>query len=166
MKRWLPHPLLAAGLLGMWLLLAQSVSAGQILLGAAVAFGTVHVTSRVWPQRSRPRALGAMFQLFGLVVADIVRSNFAVAKIVLSPGKPRVSGFARFPIELRDPAGLTVLALIITATPGTMWVEYNETRREVLIHVLDLVDEEEWVRLIKQRYESLLLKIFCRRQVQ
>jgi len=29
------------------------------------------------------------------------------------------------------------------------------------IHVLDLVDETEWVRTIKGRYERLLLEIFA-----
>jgi multicomponent K+:H+ antiporter subunit E len=29
-----------------------------------------------------------------------------------------------------------------------------------MIHVLDLVDENEWIRTIKGRYERLLLEIF------
>jgi multicomponent K+:H+ antiporter subunit E len=30
----------------------------------------------------------------------------------------------------------------------------------LMIHVLDLVDEAEWIRTIKQRYERHLLEIF------
>lgn len=160
MRRWLPYPLLFASLLVMWLLLTQSFSLGQILLGSLVAFAVTHVTASLRPSRSRPRAMGAIIKLFGLVVADVTRSNFAVARIVLFPAGQRVSGFVRFPVDLRDSFGLTVLALIITATPGTMWVEYNRARAELLVHVLDLVDETEWIRLIKQRYERLLLEIF------
>ena len=160
MKRWLPYPLLAATLFVMWLLLAQSVSPGQILLGAAVAIVVGRITAVLRPHRSRPRSIAAMAQLLGTVIADIVRSNVAVAKIVLFRRADRVSGFVRFPLELRDPFGLTVLAIIITATPGTMWVEYNRTRSELLVHVLDLFDKEEWERLMKQRYERLLLRIF------
>ena len=160
MKRWLPYPLLAAGLFVMWLLLTQSFTAGQVILGGGVAFLTTHVTALLRPERSRVRSIPAIIRLFGLVVADIVRSNIAVMKIVLLPGGKRVSGFVHFPLELRDSFGLTVLALIITATPGTMWVEYNRSRSELLVHVLDLIDEDEWIRLIKNRYESLLLEIF------
>lgn len=160
MKRWLPYPLLALGLFVMWLLLTQSFTAGQVLLGASVAFLATHITAALRPERSRARSPSAVIRLIGLVVADIIRSNFAVARIVLSPGRQRVSGFVRFPIELRDSFGLTVLALIITATPGTMWVEFNRSRSELLVHVLDLIDEDEWVQLIKRRYESLLMEIF------
>jgi multicomponent K+:H+ antiporter subunit E len=30
----------------------------------------------------------------------------------------------------------------------------------LIIHVLDLVDESDWIRTIKTRYEKLLLEIF------
>lgn len=162
MTRLLPYPLLGAGLLAMWLLLAQSASPGQLLLGSVAALIVVHVTAALRPPQARLRDFGAIFKLFFLVVFDIVRSNLAVASIVLFQPRQRVSGFVRFPLELRDTFGLTVLALIITATPGTMWVEYNRTRSELLVHVLDLVDEDEWVKLIKRRYEALLLRIFGR----
>ena len=49
---------------------------------------------------------------------------------------------------------------VLTSTPGTAWLEYNSLSRTVLIHVLDLVEEEEWRALIKGRYEALLMEIF------
>ena len=66
----------------------------------------------------------------------------------------------RIPLDMRDPYGLTALACIITATPGTIWVEYDSADSTVLIHVLDLIDEEQWVTIIKQRYERRLMEIF------
>ncbi|MGW8175761.1 MAG: Na+/H+ antiporter subunit E [Stenotrophomonas sp.] len=61
---------------------------------------------------------------------------------------------------MRDRYGLAVLAIIITSTPGTLWVEYESATGRLLLHVLDLVDEETWVRLIKDRYERRLMEIF------
>jgi multicomponent K+:H+ antiporter subunit E len=102
-----------------------------------------------------------MIRLAGLVLADIVRSNIAVASIILGPGKRRErSGFVDIPLELRDPYGLATLACIITATPGTLWVSFDSATGVVMIHVLDLIDESEWVRIVKHRYERLLREIF------
>ena len=42
----------------------------------------------------------------------------------------------------------------------TAWVEYDPDSGILLIHVLDLVDKDEWVALIKNRYEALLMEIF------
>lgn len=160
MRRIVPYPLLAGALLAMWLLLTQTFSAGQLLLGSAVAVAATYATLKLAPRRGRIGSIAATAELLALVLVDIVRSNFAVAAIVLGRRRDRVSGFVRLPLALRDPFGLTALALIITATPGTMWVEYNAERGELLVHVLDLVDEQEWISLIKNRYETLLVEIF------
>ena len=55
---------------------------------------------------------------------------------------------------------LAILAVIITATPGTAWMQYDSRRDVVLLHVFDLVEHDDWIALIKGRYESLLLEIF------
>lgn len=160
MRRYLPYPLLASGLFLMWLLLTQSFSPGQILLGGSVAIFATHAMAALQPERSRIRSLGSVLKLVRIVVADIVRSNFAVAAIVMVPRQERVANFVQLPLELRNRHGLAALALIITATPGTMWVQFDRGTGMLLVHVLDLVDEEEWICLIKRRYEALLLEIF------
>ena len=159
MRRWIPHPLLALGLTLMWLLLNQSVSPGHILLGAALAVVATHGLAALRPEPVQIVSLRPVPRLLFTVAADIVRSNIAVARIILF-GKRGVSEFVRLPLELGNIHALTVLALIITATPGTMWVQFNRASGILLVHVLDLKDEEEWIRLIKDRYERLLLEIF------
>ena len=70
------------------------------------------------------------------------------------------SGFVRVPLELRDPNALAVLAMIVTATPGTAWAELAFDRSVLLLHVLSLDDEAELVATIKRRYERPLMEIF------
>jgi multicomponent K+:H+ antiporter subunit E len=149
-------------LLALWLLLNESLAPGQVLLGAALALGGVAVYSRLQLPANRVRHRpGAALRLLGLVVADIVRSNLAVARIVLGLDRgQRSAGFLALPLELRHPGGLAVIACIITATPGTSWVRYDSAANVVTIHVLDLVDADDWIRLFKQRYERLLMEIF------
>jgi multicomponent K+:H+ antiporter subunit E len=149
-------------LLALWLILNESFAAGHVLLGAVLALGGVAVYSRLQPaaNRVRSRPLAAV-RLLALVLADIVRSNVAVARIVLGLGAgKRTAGFLSLPLELRHPGALAVVACIITATPGTTWVRYDREAGVVTIHVFDLVDEEAWIRLFKQRYERCLLEIF------
>jgi multicomponent K+:H+ antiporter subunit E len=161
MRRWLPFPLLAAALLAMWLLLNESVSPGTLLLGAAAAVGACLVLVALGPPKARLRRPRVALRLAGIVLADIIRSNIAVARIILRPGQRQgTAGFVLIPLDLRDPYGLTVLACIITATPGTVWVEYDSARSTMLLHILDLVDEDGWRRSIKGRYERALMEVF------
>ena len=159
MTRLLPFPLVSAGLLGLWLLLNQALSLGQILLGCMLALAGGWALAVLQLPKARVRRVGAILRLSSLVLADILRSNIAVGRIVLGLGdKQRISGFVNIPLDLRHAYGLAALACIITATPGTLWVSFDG---EVLtIHVLDLIDESEWIRTIKNRYERRLLEIF------
>lgn len=160
MKRWLPFPLLAASLFVMWLLLTQSFSAGQVILGAVVALLAAASMSILRRRPSRIRSWSKLGKLAAIVVADVARSNIAVAKIVLSPKSERNSSFIRLQLQLRDQQALAILALILTATPGTAWVQFDRSDGTLLIHVFDLVDEEAWIHLLKSRYERLLMEIF------
>ncbi|MFN3503435.1 MAG: Na+/H+ antiporter subunit E, partial [Allorhizobium sp.] len=69
------------------------------------------------------------------------------------------SGFITVPLEIEHPTALAIMAVILTSTPGSAWLAYDERRKTVLIHVLDLIDEEQWIENIKHRYERLLLEI-------
>lgn len=162
MTRLLPFPLTSGGLLILWLLLNQTLSAGHILLGSVIAIVGGWAFAMLEPPTVRPRRLLAIFRLAVIVLADIVRSNFSVACIILGLEKRRwTSGFVDIPLQLRNPYGLAALACIITSTPGTLWIDFNEKSGILTIHVLDLVDKSEWLRIIQERYERQLLEIFA-----
>jgi multicomponent K+:H+ antiporter subunit E len=159
-SRWLPYPLLTAALLLMWLLLNR-FSIGHLILGSVVAIVASWAMVALQPSKPRLRRWVLIPKLVYLVLADILRSNIAVAGIILLGRHRRLtSGFVTIPLELRDRTGLAILACIITSTPGTAWVEYNAATGRLLIHVLDLIDEQEWIDVVKQRYEYMLMEIF------
>jgi multicomponent K+:H+ antiporter subunit E len=147
-------------LVAMWLALNQTLSLAHVLVAMVVALaGVLGLRALQAPVEAR-RPMVAL-QLAGLVLVDIVRSNLAVAAIVIAPrARGRTAGFVDIPLALRHPAGLAVLACIITATPGTSWVGYDARSGVLTMHVLDLVDDETWRRTISERYERRLLEIF------
>jgi multicomponent K+:H+ antiporter subunit E len=149
-------------LLALWLLFEQSLAPSDLLLGIAIAAAATLAYRRLRSSAVQPRfRLRAMLELLALFIDDVVRSNFAVACIVLGLRRgARTAGFLTLPLELRDPRGLAVLACVITATPGTSWARYDAARNSVTIHVLDLVDAQAWIRDFKARYERRLLEIF------
>ena len=161
MTKLLPFPIMSASLLALWLLLNQTLSPGHILLGILIALiGGWTLTTLEIPKLHLRRP-SAIFRLAALVFLDIVQSNIAVARIIL--GRERTgcrSGFIKIPLELRDPYGLAILACIITSTPGTLWVDFDAGSGILTIHILDLVDEGEWIRTIKGRYEEPLREMF------
>lgn len=157
----LPHPIVTVVIVLLWMVLT-GFTLGQLVLGVLAGLLGGLAYRRLTPERIVVRRPGAMARLFGRVAGDIVRSNWDVARLILSEGRHRRrrSGFVRIPLDLTSPNGLAVLAVIVTATPGTAWIEYEPRNGQLLLHVFDLVEGDDWVRIIKTRYESLLMEIF------
>jgi multicomponent K+:H+ antiporter subunit E len=158
MTRLLPFPRVSVALLLLWLLLNQALTPGHVLLGAIFALAGGWALARLELAEGRARRPIAILRLSASVLVDILRSNLAVARIIL--GLRRTSpGFMSIPLTLRHPYGLAALACIITSTPGTVWVNFDAATGMLRIHVLDLVDEAAWIAIIKERYERPLLEI-------
>ena len=151
----------AMTLVAMWLLLNGSPSFGQLVLGVLLALAVLAASAPLRPMRPHPRRALTAILLLTRVVADIVRSNIAVAGIILGPKERRSNaGFMKIPLDMRSPHGLAALACIITATPGTVWSGLSDDGSTLTLHVLDLQDETVWINTIKYRYERALMEIF------
>ena len=160
MSRLLPYPLLAASLFVMWLLL-NGVTAGHVALGLPVALFAARTMAALQPSRPRIRRWAVIPRLIGIVFVDILTSNIAVASAILSgPLSASRSGFVEIPLTITDRTALATLACIVTATPGTAWVEHRLRRNLLLLHILDVGEEQHWIDLVQDRYEPLLLEIF------
>lgn len=161
MKTILSRPFLLMALMLMWMLLT-SFSFGNLILAvlfaslAVWAFGALDEPKsgmvRIWP----------LLKLAGIMSYDIIRSNMAVAWLIMTNGRhgKRRSGFVRIQLRLKNTAALSLLAMAVTATPGTAWMQYDSESGVLLLHVFDLIDEEDWRNLIRNRYEALLLEGF------
>ena len=160
MSRILPHPLLTLALILMWLVLTRA-SLGHLVLGTAVGIGAGLVYARLETAPTRVHSVSALVRLAGVVALDIIRSNAAVAVLIVSSRRHRKSGFVEIPLRLQDPVGLALLAMIITATPGTAWLEHDSETGVLLLHVFDLIETDDWVTLIRDRYEARLLEAFA-----
>lgn len=162
MSRFVPAPLMSAALLGLWLALARSASAGQILLGLALALGVPLLTSKLRPTTVRVKRPLVVVRFILTVGLDVVVSSLQVAWGVIRWRWQRPpSKFVVVPLELRDPLGLAALAMVTTVVPGTVWSELALDRSALLLHVWS-VDEEEsaFIAHYKARYEAPLREIF------
>ncbi|MCD2180588.1 Na+/H+ antiporter subunit E (plasmid) [Rhizobium sp. TRM96647] len=156
----LPYPLLSLSLVLMWMAL-NSFTIGHLLLGSVIATFASWGMAALRPHKPHIRRWHLLPYLIGIVLIDIVRSNIAVVSIIVAGRRQRQrSGFLTIHLDLKDQTALAILAVIVTSTPGTAWLEYNSSNGTLLIHVLDLVDEQEWTDLVKNRYERLLMEIF------
>lgn len=158
MKHILPHPLMTLALLVMWMILTK-FSLGQAILGTVIALVASKALAALEPKTVRIRRWTPIPKLVVVLLMDIMASNVHVAWMILSGRQPR-SGVVEVELETRDRNILAILAIIISATPGTAWLGWNPRTGTLLLHIFDVREGDIWKTLIQDRYECRLREIF------
>ena len=156
-----PRPGLSSFLLVLWLLLNNSAAPGHLVLGALLGLLIPLFTRRFWPERLGLNHPGLMLRFAGRVLWDIIVANFAVARVVLGPRSAVQPAFVRVPLDIHDDFPVTVLASVVSLTPGTVSADIDAERRYLLVHALSVSDTEALVHDIKTRYEAPIKEIFA-----
>ena len=156
---WLAHPWLSVLLALSWLLLQHTLAPFHLLSALLIGLLIPRLLHEVLPPAPTIRMLPAL-RLALVVLGDIVTSNITVAKLVLGPMARLQPAWIQVPLQLQHPTAISLLASIITTTPGTVSASIDEEQLCILVHALDCSDAQQMVADIKERYERPLLIIF------
>lgn len=97
----------------------------------------------------------------GLVfIVELVKASVKVAVLVLTP-RPRLSpAIIAYPLKVERDFEITLLANLISLTPGTLSVDVSEDRRTLFIHCMDAPDLDAVAADIRRNFERRILEIF------
>jgi multicomponent K+:H+ antiporter subunit E len=156
----LPRPVTSLLIAGFWLVLVNRISVGHALLAVLLGVALPLITARfalVWPRIHRA---GTALELAALFVYDLLVANVVVAAYVLGLRGPIRPAFVEVPLDSASDDVATLLAGMVTLTPGTVSVDIDSARRVLLVHALVSEDPARTAGEIKARYESRLKEIF------
>ena len=142
-----------------WAALQGELSAANLVIGFLVSAAVVYLFRRMFfgPLYFRKVALGVTLVL--VFIKELVKSNIAVLRVVLSPRLRVRSGVIAVPTELTNEVALTMLANMITLTPGTLTLDISPDRRYLYVHTLNLDDPEDVKEEIRTAFEVYLREL-------
>ena len=147
-----------------WVLLNNKLTPEVLISGGVVAFivGLIFCYScDIYNDlKLNPKAILYWFLYIFVFISELVKSNFDVARRVISPKLPINPGFVEVKTELKSKLGRMILTNSITLTPGTFTVEL--TGDTIFIHWLDVKSDniEEDTALIVHKFEKYLKVIY------
>lgn len=97
------------------------------------------------------------FALF--FVKELVRANLRVAWHVVTPSSFFKPGIIALPLEPQTDFEATLLANVLTLTPGSFSVDLSSDRRVLYVHVMDVEDADQTRQQLKEQYEKPLLEV-------
>lgn len=143
-----------------WVAISGSYSIPNLAFGFAIGWIVLFL---VRDQRLTTNTVirpWALLLLTGLFIKELLLSALRVARLVLSPRMDIKPGIFAYPLKVDRDFEITLLANLITLTPGTLSVDVSEDRRTLFVHGMDCSDTEQARREISQGFERRILEAF------
>lgn len=149
---------LAAG----WALATDNFSLLNLLFGGLVAGLALFVIRDKVLASTLPPRLRRIARLFATFIYELFASAIRVAILVARPDMHRQlkPGIIAFPLTATRDAEITLLANLITLTPGTLSVDISEDRRVLYVHCLDASDKAAVIADIARAFEKKVMEVF------
>ncbi len=90
---------------------------------------------------------------------ELILANLKIAMDILTPTHLMKPAIVAIPLDAKTDLEITLLANIITLTPGTLSLDLSKDRKTLYIHAMYVVSAEETIKEIKEGFERKLLEV-------
>lgn len=144
-----------------WLAISGSFTIANTVFGAIVAALSLGVVRRqLTASETYWARIPAILSLALLFVRELALSAWTVAMLVIRPRLVLTPGIFAYPLKVKSDFEITLLANLITLTPGTLSVDVSADRATLFVHALDCSDVEATKRSIEEGFEKKIMEAF------
>ncbi|WP_373058534.1 Na+/H+ antiporter subunit E [Zunongwangia sp. H14] len=90
---------------------------------------------------------------------ELIKANLQVAYEVITPHYRMKPGIVKIPLDVKSNIGITLLANLISLTPGTLSLDVSNDRKVLYVHAMYINDRQEFIDSIKNGFEKRILEI-------
>jgi multicomponent Na+:H+ antiporter subunit E len=142
-----------------WAALQGELNVANLVIGFLVSAVLIFLFRRMFFGSLYFRKVLLGLTLTLVFIKELIKSNIAVLRVVLNPRLRVRSGVIAVPTELTNDVALTILANMITLTPGTLTLDISPDRRYLYVHTLNLDDPEDVKQKIRLAFEVYLREL-------
>lgn len=142
-----------------WMFLKTSYSPASFFVGYFFGLLIIYMFRRFFTSRFYLLRVVAVVNLIYIFSRELLLSNIAVLKVILRPKLNIKPGIFAFPTDLEQDWEITMLANLITLTPGTLVVDISPDNRVLYVHAMDIDDAEESIQGIKNTFEKAIMEV-------
>ena len=103
--------------------------------------------------------IGKWLLLFGLFARELILSAVKVAWLALQPRLRLRPAIIAYPLTVTTDTQITLLANLITLTPGTLSVDVSDDRRWLYVHAIDIATRDALIGDIAAGFETRVLEV-------
>ena len=142
-----------------WMLLVGVFSAASFTAGMLVGYLILWVTRKAFPPTTYFSKIPLALSFVIFFLKELLLANLRVAYDIITPKDHMEPGIIAVPLEAKTELEITLLANLVTLTPGTLSLDVSKDRRTLYVHALYVKDPAEFRRELKEGLEKRLLEV-------
>ncbi|MCH8535525.1 MAG: Na+/H+ antiporter subunit E [Flavobacteriaceae bacterium] len=143
-----------------WVFLTGSFEVVNFVFGFVITFLILWIISSKDSENGKYfRIIPKLISFFFFFLWEVVKANIQVAYEVITPQNKMKPGIVALPLDAKTDTEITLLANLITLTPGTLSLDVSEDKKVLYIHSMYVHDKQDFIKEIKNGFERKLLEI-------
>jgi multicomponent Na+:H+ antiporter subunit E len=124
-----------------------------------VGYGVLFVAQPLMGPSNYFRRIHQALGFAGFYIWQLIISNLRVAYDVLTPRARARPGVLAIPLNATSDAEITMLANLITLTPGSVSLDISSDRRFLYLHAMYIDEVDQYRESIKKSFEQRVLEV-------
>ncbi|MEM9774226.1 MAG: Na+/H+ antiporter subunit E [Chloroflexota bacterium] len=149
-----------------WVFLTGELTLGNVGFGSILAFlllfvGGPRMDINYFSRKPNFRIFTYMWKLLqfmGFFFKELVTAGLSVFTFILNPDRLK-PGVVAVPLSVKSDAEITLLANLITLTPGTLTLDVSTDQKVIYVHSVYVEDADEFRKEIKEGFETRVKEI-------
>jgi multicomponent Na+:H+ antiporter subunit E len=142
-----------------WAAMTGEMTEGSLLIGFVLGYLILYFLRDLLGLSLKTLKILPLLGLAAFFLKNLVAASLQVAYDVVTPKHRMRAGVIAFPLEAKTDVEITLLAGLISLTPGTLVLEVSPDRKSLFIHVMYLDDPDAARKGIKEGLERRLLEV-------
>jgi len=143
----------------MWMFLSESYTLVTFTLGYIVGIILLLFLNRFFKERFYLERFFKFIVLFLTFIRELIVSNIDIVKLVYAKNPDFEPGIFAMPIEVKKNWEITLLANLISLTPGTLSIAVSDDNSIIFIHAMHIDEKEQSIYDIKNTFEKAIMEV-------
>jgi multicomponent Na+:H+ antiporter subunit E len=143
----------------MWVFLTGSYELSSFSFGFLIGFVIMWIIGSQKQSNKYvkiiPRIIGFIFYF----LYEVIVANLQVAYEVMTPNLYVKPGIIKIPLDVTTNTEISILANLITLTPGTLSIDVSDDKKVLYVHSMYVTDKDKFIHDIKNGFERRILLI-------
>lgn len=142
-----------------WVALTGKFLIGNFIFGVILSYGIMWFMYRSNDDKRYFKKIPQTISFIFYFLYELLKANLLVAYDVITPTFHMRPGIIAIPLDAKTDLEITLLANVITMTPGTLALDVSDNNKYLFVHSMYIKSKEDFIDSIKNGFERRLLEI-------